>query len=597
MVGTLQTTLIGTLSTTSKLLRKASQATKLLRNETGKIALTYENEGTKMLTPNLEIVNLTPWSASIKDFLEDPLELRNDGIVCKSNHTLTKPPWFDDGLFIFGQGQTNLNSDDLWGLKDSPNINLYQLVAAFYLLESIINGALPNQKKVEVQRFSGKIAMEMQDEGLEFKSENREKELIVYCSILQERMSRYLAHLFRNYFHVAIAGEGCHHPFINYYLGKTSNYPQVRHSWKLLVDKVGGELPAKWAKECFEDGVVYGNAYSKGYDSLAWGGGFGGPPWAGIAEVLYWYEKGSIHGLEFGDKAFCDRAFSLQHNGGCALNKINWSMLPDKVILDAHHQGAYDKLIKYSPSHIKVLAYEATGKYPPPAERDWSLFTSPSHFFAKYTHPGTKELIKINTPPSVTVSYPAKIATDSITIDMISKKAASNSKYASYLYSIGFTPDNEYYLNGRPVDYNGDYCRCDICGPYNRYLKLVKLAKKNYYFFDEITKVPEEVNEFHDLPIETQEKINNLLVKTGYGCSDWVADCSSCYSQCACYFNTEQKKAKKMAIPKKVQDYYIAADGPSYYQPSIKQLSELADLFIKKAKQDIKESGYTILDL
>src|ERR1700746_676910 len=49
------------------------------------------------------------------------------------------------------------------------------------------------------------------------------------------------------------------------------------------------------------------------------GGSYGGEKWGNAAKVVGKYLDGSMP-----DWLFVDRVFTLQHNGGCFLNKVNW---------------------------------------------------------------------------------------------------------------------------------------------------------------------------------------------------------------------------------------------------------------------------------
>jgi hypothetical protein len=55
-------------------------------------------------------------------------------------------------------------------------------------------------------------------------------------------------------------------------------------------------------------------------------GGYGGEKWANGSDILLARERGELGPDEFTNKQiFVDRVFTLEHNGGCFLNKLGWS--------------------------------------------------------------------------------------------------------------------------------------------------------------------------------------------------------------------------------------------------------------------------------
>ena len=76
-----------------------------------------------------------------------------------------------------------------------------------------------------------------------------------------------------------------------------------------------GTLALEWARDTFP---------------LFSGGGFGGPKWGNIANILYQYERGELTPL-----MFVDTCWGLQHNGGAYFDK-QWSTNGLKSVLDAN---------------------------------------------------------------------------------------------------------------------------------------------------------------------------------------------------------------------------------------------------------------------
>lgn len=165
---------------------------------------------------------------------------------------------------------------------------------------------------------------------LEFvSSHNGSSELAI---IAQEARSEFdalvskLDPIFRTYAFCAIGGELRHH----YAIRNQGNLPGARSSvwdyWHLLgINNGFGDLT--------EDAIALFA------DADCWDAGFGGYAWKECAKVLAAREDG-----RFSPAIFCDRVFSLQHNGGSFLNKfiwkrsnlLNWSTDNMQAVGDAH---------------------------------------------------------------------------------------------------------------------------------------------------------------------------------------------------------------------------------------------------------------------
>lgn len=109
---------------------------------------------------------------------------------------------------------------------------------------------------------------------------------------------------FRSYADMAIGGELRYHRAV----GNNALDRGFRHmawiDWFLFRQKAGDEAVADAAKLFRE--IDHG--------------GIGGEPWAVAADILYGHLTGKIDAA-----TFCDRIFTLQHNGGAFLNKIPWN--------------------------------------------------------------------------------------------------------------------------------------------------------------------------------------------------------------------------------------------------------------------------------
>ena len=82
------------------------------------------------------------------------------------------------------------------------------------------------------------------------------------------------------------------------------------------------------------------------FNSGDWGGGYGGPMWAQISQMVKDYLDGQLSRT-----AFVDACFNLQHNGGSALNKFSW-MFHDATelqrLLDARRSMSAVKFKEFS---------------------------------------------------------------------------------------------------------------------------------------------------------------------------------------------------------------------------------------------------------
>lgn len=83
------------------------------------------------------------------------------------------------------------------------------------------------------------------------------------------------------------------------------------------------------------------------------GDGFGGEPWAVAAELIRDRLQGKLGKTnQLNKQIFIDRVFTLQHNGGCFLNKLDWA---NKRI---QRKGLYNRDTRYMPSTI--LKYQSS---------------------------------------------------------------------------------------------------------------------------------------------------------------------------------------------------------------------------------------------
>ncbi len=175
-----------------------------------------------------------------------------------------------------------------------PSANM----AAFYLAEAIMCNALLDQRGDSAElRMVQAEAKQLQDN------------VVARCD------PSFLA-----YAQMACWGEVRYHPAVSGHDVHTISHGKVGerfHMWHAVAPLRPVMPAAAWLDiaDMFRD---YENVKGK-----AQGSGVGGERWAIAAELVYARLVGRLS-----PKLFVDRMFNLQHNGGCFLNKIEWSVSP-----------------------------------------------------------------------------------------------------------------------------------------------------------------------------------------------------------------------------------------------------------------------------
>lgn len=143
---------------------------------------------------------------------------------------------------------------------------------------------------------------------------------------------------FQDYLFMAIGGEVRHHPAIR--ATKELGHTERTKSWRVwseMAKTIGREQLTRDASEIFA------------CDS--WGGAYGGPKWKAIADVLLARLTGELDA-----KTFVDRVFSLQHNGGSALDKVQWhSSCQWHHHSFGHHYDDTPRTMATNPWHCVVI--------------------------------------------------------------------------------------------------------------------------------------------------------------------------------------------------------------------------------------------------
>ena len=153
---------------------------------------------------------------------------------------------------------------------------------------------------------------------------------------------------FREYVHMACGGELRHHAGIGC-------FPSTRRiawvKWKYIFEEYGPDALLKMEELFLE---FPGSSY-------------GGKKWGDAAKILWLRETGKLGPDSITNKhLFVDRVFTLEHNGGCFLNKLEWAnfrqdrdgySLPyyhmKETVLNAH---------AHNPTNIDVLYGHASDK-------------------------------------------------------------------------------------------------------------------------------------------------------------------------------------------------------------------------------------------
>jgi hypothetical protein len=249
----------------------------------------------------------------------------------------------------------NSNWKQVWPEIDNDHLDPVQAAADFYLLESISANALHNIKGLSVsplmelpaptdmseadKRFFHLygIKKNQQADYLALRSEKVSTDpdavttlrLVMgdATKLLEERVV-VIDKTLTAYAAMAISGELRHHTAF----ALTGDRTKAWCLWRQIQDEVGNDALQDAARMFYE--------FTKS--------GYGGPKWANCAEILWARLEGKL-GPDGPDgiinkRMFIDRFWTLEHNNGCFLNKINWAcnnplawgVQQMKKVLDAH---------------------------------------------------------------------------------------------------------------------------------------------------------------------------------------------------------------------------------------------------------------------
>lgn len=286
---------------------------------------------------------------------------------CECEHfgrSLT-PPWVKRGIDILPEGN-NGDWESVWPEIDNTNIDPVNAAADFYMLESLASGALHTIPGLQVKgikyttdeaadkKFFYEFGIKKNQQAAFIEARNahiqeqRDADPVYELQWIMGEADDLLNTLVEKldatlvpYSHMAISGELRHHNAFRVPGGREVAWC----AWKPIFETVGNDALQDAAKLFYEFP-----------DS-----GYGGAPWANCAETLWGRLEGKL-GPDGPDgpinkRMFIDRFWTLEHNGGCFLNKISWSMEHSsqsigfmRNLLDAHGADPTDieTLITYA---------------------------------------------------------------------------------------------------------------------------------------------------------------------------------------------------------------------------------------------------------
>jgi hypothetical protein len=254
-------------------------------------------------------------------------------------------------------------------------------VADFYMCEALMVGAMVPQVKIPVVtlptvdidneffELMGIEASESQVKILRKRNEaislRRTTDPLFNLGFVATAAKEYnaaqverLDPIFIEYSHLAIGGELRHHRGVGGRFLTGVDRAAAWSEWRGIFEAIGVQalLDAADLFEEFDDGS------------------YGGVAWANPCRVLYDRLEGNLGPDEATNKRiFIDRIWTLEHNGGCFLDKLCWAVknyrgkhVGDiRGILDAHASDPvnFAKLYRYASDEVKDLAASAVMSY------------------------------------------------------------------------------------------------------------------------------------------------------------------------------------------------------------------------------------------
>ena len=274
------------------------------------------------------------------------------------------PPWERRGVVV-QTGHKTAHWTELF--PTLAQFDPVQTAADFYLLESIANDVpFSESRPAGVQTWvhdpdlDREIAaiLELTDDQLDFWVKKRDKvmkpsktaEAIAEAKMLFHSLVHHADEHLVPYFHMAIGGELRHHRAIGHSI-LSSSRDYAWHGWMTIFEKVGNRVYLD-AAELFRE---FG------------GGSYGGENWAVPSEIFHSRLEGNYSPSgdpdDFTNKQiFVDRAWTLQHNGGCFLNKVMWRKADDNKIGNINHMQTLLNAHASDPTDYQTLIGAASTK-------------------------------------------------------------------------------------------------------------------------------------------------------------------------------------------------------------------------------------------
>lgn len=288
--------------------------------------------------------------------------------------TSTKPGWVSRGHVVSNVVYDD-NWQETWPEIDQKNFDPVVEAANFYLLEAITGGVpngIPDRPVTAHRANTAKRDEELliqlgitsaderakriqaRDEALEDRKANDPD--FALAVLLAEAEDMFEAVVEKadatlvGYFHMACAGEARHHKAIGGTIlagGRSRTGAWI--GWRKIYEAVGPESVKDLANLLAE----------------ITGGTYGGQRWEEAANILYGRITGELGPTEaINKRLFVDRAWTLQHNGGIFLNKINWRISNRKgwdlsavqtKVLEAHASNPPNWKLLCSVADTKVV--------------------------------------------------------------------------------------------------------------------------------------------------------------------------------------------------------------------------------------------------
>lgn len=217
--------------------------------------------------------------------------------VHKKGTFRSTPPWVHRGFRVTVEDTLQLQSwEEAWPLcVDGPREHdPCQDAADFYLLDAMQHKVLNREHECNNQPCLHHVGF-MLDEHLDM--------IARLAGSMRRELIDQLDPLFQQYVEMACGGELRHHGAMG---GSviSSTRRTAWAGWRVLRQIVGVQAIADMADMFYDWGE---------------GGSYGGPLWAKGAEFLYQRITGQMPA-----DIWVDRVFTLVHNGGCFLNKLDW---------------------------------------------------------------------------------------------------------------------------------------------------------------------------------------------------------------------------------------------------------------------------------